>query len=247
MLDNLLIHFITALHSWPCELVEILSLLACALGLLLLWHLYGAVGLITYQALAIVVANIQVLQIAQFSFGPMALGNSLFATTFWGTYILTQRVSPEAANQSLMIGFWAQVGVTLFMALSLAHNPQIQTADAMLLKSAGERYQAISELFTPSLRIVIASLSAYYVSQKAAIWLAAMRAHSNAYAMFVMLIANVLDQFLFGFLAWILFSPEPVSWESLWLVYIVPAFMFRILANLLSPLVFKWSFKKAEG
>lgn len=241
MLDTLLQTLIHMGQSWPCELVELLSLFFCSVGMVALWRKFGAPGLVAYQTLAIILANIQVLQVAQFSFGPMALGNSLFATTFWGTYILTKHASPKTAHDALMIGFWAQVGVMLFMVLSLAHNAQLITQDNQLAHQANVHYQALSSLFTPSLRLVIASLVAYYLSQRITILLTTLAPHHSLAAMGVMVAGNTVDQFIFSLLAWLVLSPEPVSWFSLWQVYIIPSLLFRIGASMASPLVLKYS------
>lgn len=241
MLDTFLAHIIQQLVTWPCEVVEIASLVFCSAGMVGLWRFFGVPGLVAYQTLAIILANIQVLQIAQFSFGPMALGNSLFATTFWGTYLLTQRASAEVAHNTLLIGFWAQIGVTLFMMLSLGHNPALETHDGQLIHQANEHYQALTSLFTPSLRLVIASLAAYYISQRITIVLSAGRQHSHISSMGIMVIGNGIDQFIFSGLAWIALSPEPVSWTSLWTVYIFPSLIFRIAASMASPFVMRWA------
>lgn len=241
MIDTFLAHIVQFLCSWPCEIVELLSLLLCSAGMIGLWRFYGVPGLITYQTLAIILANIQVLQIAQFSFGPMALGNSLFATTFWGTYLLTQRASRAVAHQALVIGFWAQVGVTLFMILSLGHNSVLITDDQHLLHQAGVHYCALSRLFTPSLRLVVASLTAYYLSQRLTILLSDKKKHGILSSMGVMMMGNTVDQFVFSALAWIFLSPEPVSWFSLWQVYMMPSLTFRIIASFASPIVMRYA------
>lgn len=241
MLDTLLSTLIQHLCCWPCDLVEILSLILCSAGMISLWRFYGVPGLVAYQTLAIIMANIQVLQVAQFSFGPMALGNSLFATTFWGTYLLTKRASAEVAHTTLMIGFWAQIGVTFFMVLSLGHDPKLITNDTQLIHQAHEHYQAITSLFTPSLRLVIASLIAFYISQRITILLSSNQRHTSFSSMVIMIVGNGIDQFIFSVLAWIALSPEPVTWVSLWKVYILPSFVFRITASLASPFVMHYS------
>lgn len=241
MLDTLLQTFIHLGQTWPCEVVELLSLAFCSVAMLMLWRRFGVPGLVAYQTLAIILANIQVLQVAQFTFGPMALGNSLFATTFWGTYILTKHASPKTAHDALMIGFWAQVGVMFFMVLSLAHNAQLDTKDAQLLHQANVHYQALSSLFTPSLRLVIASLAAYYISQKFTIFLTTIASHSSFSAVGIMIAGNTADQLIFSLLAWIVLSPEPVTWFSLWQVYIIPSLLFRIGASMASPFVLRYS------
>lgn len=240
MLDTCLQTFIHVGQLWPCELVELLSLAFCSAGMVMLWRRFGVPGVVAYQALAIILANIQVLQVAQFTFGPMALGNSLFATTFWCTYLLTTRVSPQSAHDALMVGFWAQVGVMIFMVLSLAHNANLITSDAKLIHQAGNHYQALSSIFTPSLRLVIASLLAYYISQKVTIFLTVASSHSSVSSIGVMVAGNTVDQFVFSLLAWIILSPEPVTWLSLWRVYIIPSLLFRLCASLASPFVLRW-------
>ena len=62
--------------------------------------LFGEIGLYIYSAIAIIVANIQVLKLVKFSFfsEPIALGTVLFASTFLCTDILAEYYGAKKAR-----------------------------------------------------------------------------------------------------------------------------------------------------
>ncbi len=242
MLDTLTHSFIHFFHPWPPEVLSIVSLLVCALGILGMFRFYGMAGLFAYQAMAVIIGNIQVLQIAQFKIlnEPMALGNVVFATTFLVSDILDDHYGAEKAKKAVLISFWAQIWVTLFMLISLGHAPQIYTSDANLASFAQKNYDALLQIFTPSLRILIASLTAYLVAQWFDIWVLKMirqrtgSKHAWLRQNLSMFLASLVDNLIFAGLAWVVLSSTPVSSSTLWKTYIVPALLFRIVISALS-------------
>lgn len=251
MLDQITHIVAASLFVWRPEFVSILTLMICAAGILGLHRYFGLMGLISYQIMAVVVGNIQVLQITQFQLfsEPMALGNVLFSTTFLVSDIICAHFGRKEAHRAVLLSFWAQIWVTVFMVISLGHNPVIQTADTALLSFAEKNYAALSQIFTPSLRILTASLFAYMVSQYFVIHIIGVirnlmgEKHAWLRQNVSMLLASFMDTFLFTWVAWIILSPAPVSMHTLMMTYIVPALLFRILISPLSTPITYLSYK----
>ncbi len=209
--------------------------------------MYGAFGLYVYNALAIVVANIQVLRFAQYNsfVEPVALGTVLFTTTFFVNDLLTEHYGPEHARKSVMIGFWAQVLTTVFMFITLAHPLPDMTASNANISMAHDNYLAMLQLFSPSMRILSASLIAYVLSQLLDILIFnRMRKLTQGKFLWLrqntaMLISGTFDTFVFSFLAWMLLSDTPISWSDLFFTYILSSQLLRFILNVcFTPLMY---------
>lgn len=247
MFDTSTHEIIRALCTLPPEIVSFLTLILCGLSILAALYWYGLIGLFAYQVLAVVIGNIQVLQISHFALinEPMALGNVVFATTFIVADVMTQHFGAERAKQALNISFWAQVIVTILMILSLGHSPEIVTQDSNLKALADKNYTALINIFTPSPRILIASLIAYFISQRFIIvFVIFMQRILHGRLLWLrqnlsMFLAGLLDTLGFTVLAWIVLSSVPVQYMTLWKSYILPAILFRlIIAPLSTPFVY---------
>jgi len=229
------------------ESLTIILFLVSAFIILALLKFYGAFGLYVYNALAITIANIQVLRFAHYeSFSePVALGTVLITSAFFVNDILSEHYGPEVAKKSVTLGFWAQLVVIVWMVLALGH-PLIPLEGATeAVKEAHLNYEAMMQLFSPSLRILFASLVAYFISQ----WLDIIvfnRLRQATHNRFLwlrqniaMLIAGVLDIVLFSILAWVILSEKPLSTTELWMTYILSAQITRIILNIAStPLMY---------
>jgi uncharacterized integral membrane protein (TIGR00697 family) len=242
MIDNLTLSLIQSMQVLPAELLSFITFIVCSVGLLGLMRYYGLYGLIAYQAMAVVIGNVQVLQITQFStFNiPMSLGNVVFASTFLVSDILAEHYGADKAKKAVMISFWAQIWVTIFMVISLGHTPLIETTDPNLAKMADLNYKALMQIFTPSIRILIASLVAYMIAQFFDIWIiGAIKRLTGEGHVWVrqnlsMYLAGFVDNIIFTFLAWIVLSSTPVAMGTLWETYVFPSALFRIVISLLA-------------
>ncbi len=221
------------------ESLSVWLFLLCAVAIFALLRFYGVFGLYVYNALAIVVANIQVLRLAQYSTfaEPVALGTVLFTTTFFVNDVITEHYGAEYAKKSVLLGFWSQLLLLAWMILGLGHPlPALNNASETIL-SAHNNHLAMLQIFTPSMRILIASLIAYYCSQYLDILIFnRMRLITQGKFLWfrqniAMLISGVLDTFLFSFLAWMLFSPDPVSWHELIFSYVLSSQIMRFILN----------------
>lgn len=229
------------------ESLTIWTFVLCAVAILAAFRFYGAFGLYVYNALAIVVANIQVLRFTQYSVcaEPVALGTVLFTTTFFVNDVLTEHYGPEYARKSVLLGFWAQILVTLLMLLTLGHQLPADSLANATTAVAHDNYLAMLQLFAPSMRILSASLIAYVCSQLLDI-LIFNRIRKITQGRFLwlrqnlaMFISGTFDTILFSYLAWILLSDMPISWSELFFTYIISAQALRFILNVsFTPLMY---------
>lgn len=143
------------------ELLLLLSFVVIYGGALLAYRLFGTHGLYAVNALATVVANIEVLIVIN-AFGmEQTLGNVLFAVTFLITDILSENEGKKAARNAVFVGILASV---LFLLISQSW---------LLYKVADSDWAspAFRTLFSNTPRMLFASLSVYAVSQIFDVWL----------------------------------------------------------------------------
>lgn len=221
------------------EILTVWLFLICVVAILALLKIYGVFGLYVYNALAIIFANIQVLRFTQYEHfsDPVALGTVIFTTTYFVNDLITEHYGIEYAKKSITLSFWTQILVILWMLLALGHPlPEINTSQT--LNAAHNNYSAMLQLFTPSSRILIASLAAYMCSQ----WLDVLifnRLRILTKQKFIwfrqnaaMFVSGVIDTFIFSFLAWILLSEVPISWHELFFSYVLSSQIIRVILNI---------------
>ena len=142
------------------ELLWVLLMLATFLGIILAYRFFGKVGLYSWMAMAIIIANIQVMKtVAVFGF-VTALGNIIYGTTFLVTDIINENYGAKEAKKAVWIGFFVLISVTVLMQISVAFVPHASDTQSGHIAS-------IFGLFLP---ILVASLSAYLISQTFDVW-----------------------------------------------------------------------------
>ncbi|MCX7338395.1 MAG: queuosine precursor transporter [Alphaproteobacteria bacterium] len=224
------------LGQFSPEFLSLLTFLVCGVVLLFFVRYFGAPGLYVYNSIAIVVANIQVLRLAKFSFSPepMALGTVVFATTFLASDILAEHYGAKAARQALALSFLSQIFVTTLMILTLGHP----SLDDPLSSNPISVDRAMTTLFVPSLRFLWASLIAYAISQLFDIWLfQKIRELSQSRFLWLRqnvstLLSGLLDNFIFSIIAWVILNPTPIDYYTLMVSYVFGSYLLRFLVNL---------------
>jgi len=122
--------------------------------------LFYKTGLYVWIVLATIVANIQV-TVTVAMFGMVAtLGNVIYGTSFLATDILSEKHGTRDARQGVFIGFLANITVMIIMQIVIRYSPD--TSDFMM-----GNLQTMFELFP---RVVVASLTAYLISQLHDTW-----------------------------------------------------------------------------
>lgn len=239
--DQLINPLIHLLQHYSSETVSGLTFLCSLVFILGLMRFFGKVGLYAYSILATIIANIQVLKVAEFGLSPepVALGTVIFATVFLVSDIITEHYGKEAAQRGVWLSFIAQIFLTIMMLLTIGHRPL----------EGDMAHVAIETLFLPSPRLLIASLTAFAISlifeiqvfhrlSKATggkmLWL---RANVSA------ILAALLDNIIFSTLAWVILAPTPVTLKSLIFTYILGTYFARVIVSFVSTPIIYLSYK----
>ena len=145
----------------PNELLLILSFVVIYGGVILFYRFFGKNGLLAFNILATLLANIEVLILVR-AFGvEMTLGNILFASTFLITDILSENHCRKDANRAVIISTLCSVFFILISQMWLLYTPSENDW------ASG----AIHTIFSSTPRIVCASLAVYLISQLTDVWL----------------------------------------------------------------------------
>lgn len=237
--DYLIIPLIQQLQSLNGEVLSILSFVVGVCLMLLMFRIFGLTGLYIYSSTATITANIQVLKLMSFSSmaEPVALGTATFSTIFLCNDIITEHFGKEAAKRNIWLSFATQILVTITMILVIGFKPS----------ENDKAHEAISLLFLPAPRILIASLSAFVISQLCNIniysaiskickekmmWL-----RSNV----ALMVSELIDNIIFSTLAWVILSPDPVSTTTLIYTYILGTYILRVIFAIFSTPIIYWS------
>jgi queuosine precursor transporter len=243
---SLILPMITYMQSLSGETLSFLSFGAGVIAMLFMFRYFGLAGLYVYSSAATITANIQVLKLMNMNLMPeyVALGTATFSTIFLCNDIITEHYGKEAAKKNIWLSFSTQLLVTITMVIAIGFK-EVEGNSA---------HGAISELFLPSPRLLVASLTAFVISQlfninifswlskfyhKKLLWL-----RSNA----ALMISELIDNIIFSVLAWVILSPTPVSTSVLIYTYILGTYILRVVFALFSTPVIYWShyFKPEE-
>ncbi|MBY0501410.1 MAG: queuosine precursor transporter [Alphaproteobacteria bacterium] len=219
------------LQQQPSEVLTLALLLSCGTIILLMMRLYGEIGLVVYNVLALIVANLQVQKATMFRFfdEPVALGTVVFSSIFIVSGILTEYYGKAQAHKTVWLSFTAMVLMTLFMLLTIGFKPA---------SGFHEAHQAMCTLFIPAPALIVASLMAYVVGQFNDIWIFATLSRLTAGRLLWLrtfiatLVGAFIDSFVFSVLAWMVFAPHPLPWRTVFFTYILGAFVVRIFVAL---------------
>ena len=145
----------------PNELLILISFIVIYGGVVLFYRYFGKGGLLAFNVLATIIANIEVMLLVR-AFGvEMTLGNVLFASTFLITDILSENHSRKDANKAVVISTLCSVVFVMLSQMWLLYTPSENDWAS----------DAFRTIFSNTPRIVCASLGVYLISQLADVWL----------------------------------------------------------------------------
>ena len=145
----------------PNELLILISFIVIYGGVILFYRYFGKGGLLAFNVLATIIANIEVMLLVR-AFGvEMTLGNVLFASTFLITDILSENHSRKDANKAVVISTLCSVVFVMLSQMWLLYTPSENDWAS----------DAFRTIFSNTPRIVCASLGVYLISQLADVWL----------------------------------------------------------------------------
>lgn len=128
--------------------------------ILLAYRLFGKTGLYCWMAIAVILANIQVLKTIEL-FGMVAtLGNIIYGTSFLASDILTENYGKKDARKGVWIGFFSLAASTVIMYVCLKFIPD----------ESDFAQGSLETIFSILPRIAFASVVAYLISNLHDIW-----------------------------------------------------------------------------
>ena len=139
----------------PNEILIILSFLIIYGGVVAFYRFFGKNGLLAFNVVATILANIEVLLLVR-AFGvEMTLGNVLFASTFLITDVLSENHSRKDANKAVVISTLCSLIFVILSQMWLLYTPS----------ESDWASGAFHTIFSSTPRVVCASLAVYLVSQ----------------------------------------------------------------------------------
>ncbi len=239
-------NIINLISNQNTEVVWFIMLILCFLSILVFLRLFGYVGLYVYSAIAIIVANIQVLKQTNFNFfssinekiipfyepSPIALGTILFASTFLCTDILSEYYGKEKARKNVLIGFCSFFLMTILMLVTIGIQPAEDEWVSMVQES-------LAILFTPMTSIFVASMIAYLISQYFDIWFFSyLKAVSSNKLLWFRnnvstAVSSLIDNTIFSIFAWIILNPNPFPLNEVIMTFILGVYLLRIFIAIL--------------
>lgn len=162
--------FPAAVASFFASQQELLWLLTLCVDLactVVLFRLFGKVGLQVAIAVAIILANLQGPKLTEIFGLQTSLGVIFYSSIFFATDVLSENYGRAEANKAVRMGFAVSVIVLLMLSLALLYEPSSQPETARFSADIHNAFVTIVN-FTP--RFVFGSLLAYYVSQSFDVW-----------------------------------------------------------------------------
>ena len=115
MLQDFFLHLSSSLNNTSVLVIWLFQIVFCYFSILGALKFFGKTGIYVYVALAIILANIQVLKVIEFPFfpEPMALGTILFISIFLCTDILNEYFDKRSATKCIYLGISAYLFSTI--------------------------------------------------------------------------------------------------------------------------------------
>lgn len=148
------------MESLPNELIWILFLLGDLIAALIIFRLFGRVGIYALIVMNIIVCNMQVMKMIHIFGLTTTLGNILYAGIFFSTDLLGEIYGKKAARQGVLLGFGMLVLATVYMQVALLFQPSPEDFS----------HDALTQIFSLYPRVAVASLIAYLISQLHDVW-----------------------------------------------------------------------------
>ncbi|MBE0479171.1 queuosine precursor transporter [Candidatus Aerophobetes bacterium] len=225
----------------PNELLWFIFIVVDLSFSILAFYIWGKKGVYVMVAVGTIVCNIQVIKTIQM-FGLVAtLGNVVYASIFFNTDILSEVYGKKEARGAVWLGFYALVTATVAMQFAIRFIPD--ASDIM------QPHLAAIFGFLP--RIVVASLTAYLVSQHHDIWAFLfwkkltkgkwLWLRNNLSTM----VSQLIDSSVFTFLAF--FGVFP--WQVFWQIFLTTYILKLIIAACDTPFIYlaRWLYYRKKS
>lgn len=149
------------------EVLWFATLLADLAGTLILYRLFGKVGLQVAIAVAIILANLQGPKLTMIFGVQTSLGVIFYSSIFFATDVLSENYGKDEARKAVNMGFVVSIIVLVMMSIVLLYQPSSDPKTAGFSRDIHESFATIVN-YTP--RFIFGSLLAYYVAQRFDVW-----------------------------------------------------------------------------
>ncbi|MCK4552538.1 MAG: queuosine precursor transporter, partial [Tenericutes bacterium] len=107
----------------PNELIWVLFALANFVMFLIMYKLFGKMGIFFWIVMATILANIQVVKIIPLFGLEASLGNIMYGTIFLGTDVLNEIYGKKTAKKAVFLGFLVMITALIIMQFALWFIP----------------------------------------------------------------------------------------------------------------------------
>ncbi len=149
------------------EVLWLLTLLLDLSGTVLLYRVFGKVGLQVAIATAIILANLQGPKLTIIFGLETSLGVIFYSSIFFATDVLSENYGKDEAAKAVWMGFTVSVIVLVMMSLALMFQPSTNPKTA---EFSANVHSAFGTILNFSPRFVLGSLLAYLISQRFDVW-----------------------------------------------------------------------------
>jgi hypothetical protein len=159
----------TAIVDFFAQYQGLLWLLTVAVDLsitLLLYRVFGKMGLYAIIVLNIMLSNLQGAKLTIIFGLETSLGVILYSGIYFATDLLSEKYGRREANRAVFIGFATSIIVVVMMSINLMFLPSIQKFEL-----AEATHQALETLFNVTPRFVFGSIFVYLISQSFDVWI----------------------------------------------------------------------------
>ncbi|MDN4617071.1 queuosine precursor transporter [Paenibacillus sp. PsM32] len=124
----------------------------------LCYRLFGIKGMYAWIGVATVLANVQVIKTIELFGVVTTLGNTMYVSMYLASDLLNEKFGPKVARKAIWFGFFTLIMTTIIMQMVLEF-------DAYGVDGMSEAQSALITIFGQLPRLMVASLSAYLISQ----------------------------------------------------------------------------------
>lgn len=160
--------FISEYFSGRQDLLWILVVLIDLGMTLILYRLFGKMGLYAVVVLNIMLCNVVGPKITTVFGMTTSMGAIIYSGIYFATDLLGEKYGKREANRAVFIGFAVSVLLVVFGVISLVFQPVKDPAKA---EFAWSIHNALATLFNFTPRFVFGSLLAYLISQTHDVWM----------------------------------------------------------------------------
>jgi len=237
MFQELFLNLSNNLNNSSVIIIWLFQIIFCYLSILLSLKFFGKTGIYVYVAIAIILANIQVLKVVDFPFfpEPMALGTVLFISIFLCTDILNEYFDKKSATKCIYLGIVAYLFSTVLMFLTISLAP-INPDEHPAWSWSYDMHESIKTIFLPQFPIIVGSICAFFISQKIDIFIFSYLKNKNTNLWFrnnaSTIVSQFIDNIIFSVLAFNILSSSPVPLFDLIISYGIGIYFLRIILSL---------------